>query len=125
MNNDIQTMKMIVAGHNASGEPDLFFCKILCTEEQVADGEHYDMATRLAASEGYEPKIAFDTIDPAGKELAKLYWKEPDDCFQLVREALADLEGIMPEFEPSGDRQHPAWTTIERLKDAVGRRGDN
>ncbi len=33
--------------------------------------------------------------------------------------ALADLEGIMPEFEPSGDRIHPAWCTIEELKAAI------
>jgi hypothetical protein len=33
--------------------------------------------------------------------------------------ALADLEGIMPEFEPSGDREHPAWETIKELRDAL------
>ena len=33
--------------------------------------------------------------------------------------ALADLEGIMPEFEPSGDREHPAWETIKLLKKAI------
>jgi hypothetical protein len=33
--------------------------------------------------------------------------------------ALADLEGIMPEHEPSGDRTHPAWKTIEDLKNAI------
>jgi 2-iminoacetate synthase ThiH len=36
-----------------------------------------------------------------------------------LRCALADLEGIMPEFEPSGDRQHPAWTTIQELRAAI------
>jgi hypothetical protein len=35
--------------------------------------------------------------------------------------ALADLEGIMPEFEPSGDREHPGWLTIEELKATLGR----
>jgi hypothetical protein len=30
--------------------------------------------------------------------------------------ALADLQGILPEFEPSGDRKHPAWETIKLLK---------
>ena len=30
--------------------------------------------------------------------------------------ALADLQGIMPEFEPDGDRKHPAWRTIKELK---------
>ena len=33
--------------------------------------------------------------------------------------ALADLEGIMPEFEPSGDREHPAWATIDELREAI------
>jgi len=33
--------------------------------------------------------------------------------------ALADLESIMPEFEPSGDREHPAWETIKLLTKAT------
>ena len=35
---------------------------------------------------------------------------------KVARCALADLEGIMPEFEPSGDRTHPAWKTILELR---------
>ena len=34
--------------------------------------------------------------------------------------ALADLIGIMPEFEPSGEREHPAWQTIKDLCAALG-----
>jgi len=34
--------------------------------------------------------------------------------------ALADLEGIMPEFDPSGDRLHSGWKTIEELKELIG-----
>ncbi len=33
--------------------------------------------------------------------------------------AYLDLKGIMPEFEPSGDREHPGWTTIKELKSAL------
>ena len=33
--------------------------------------------------------------------------------------ALADLEGIMPEFESSGDRKHPAWKTLKDLRTAI------
>jgi hypothetical protein len=36
-----------------------------------------------------------------------------------AKNALADLEGIMPELEPSGDREHPAWRTIEELRFAT------
>lgn len=39
-----------------------------------------------------------------------------DTSTGLLKEVLADLEGIMPEFEPSGDKQHPAWETISRIK---------
>lgn len=42
--------------------------------------------------------------------------KPTDQLMQAARNALADLEGIMPTHDPSGDRQHPAWTTIEELK---------
>jgi 2-iminoacetate synthase ThiH len=41
------------------------------------------------------------------------------DLYWAARCALADLEGIMPEFEPSGDREHPAWQTIKELKAAI------
>ena len=34
--------------------------------------------------------------------------------------ALADLEGIMPQIEPSGERHHPGWQTIEDLRQALG-----
>jgi hypothetical protein len=36
-----------------------------------------------------------------------------------ARCALADLEGVMPLVEPSGERLHPAWKTIEELRRAL------
>jgi 2-iminoacetate synthase ThiH len=36
-----------------------------------------------------------------------------------ARCALADLEGVMPEFEPDGDREHPGWQTIKELRKAI------
>jgi hypothetical protein len=42
-----------------------------------------------------------------------------DKLLAAAKNALADLEGIMPEYEPSGERQHPAWSTIEELKKAI------
>lgn len=38
---------------------------------------------------------------------------------QACKNSLADLEGIMPEFEPGGDRSHPAWKTIDELKKII------
>ncbi len=47
--------------------------------------------------------------------VSKLYTRLESIC----RCALADLEGIMPEFEPSGDREHPGWQTIAGLEDIL------
>jgi hypothetical protein len=41
------------------------------------------------------------------------------DLLKAAFNAWADLEGIMPEFEPSGDREHPAWATIKELRAAI------
>lgn len=35
--------------------------------------------------------------------------------------ALAELEGILPEFETGGDRQHPAWETLKELKAVIAK----
>ena len=47
--------------------------------------------------------------------LSELYSRLVFSC----RCALTDLEGIMPEFEPSGDRDHPGWQTIKELQDTL------
>lgn len=46
--------------------------------------------------------------------------QNPEKLFVVAKCALADLEGIMPEFDPSGDREHSAWKTIDELKAALG-----
>ena len=40
-----------------------------------------------------------------------------------ARCALADLEGIMPVYDPDGDRKHPAWKTINELRQAIESEG--
>ena len=37
----------------------------------------------------------------------------------LLKCALADLQGIMPEVEPSGDRTHSGWQTITDLEKKI------
>lgn len=49
---------------------------------------------------------------------ASLFAAAPD-LLAAVNCALADLLGIMPEFETSGDRNHPAWLTIRELQNAI------
>jgi hypothetical protein len=70
------SIKVIVAGYNASGDPDFFFCKVSCTQQQYNEGEHYDIANQAAEDEGYEPAIAFDENDTAGKAIMdKFVWE--------------------------------------------------
>lgn len=41
------------------------------------------------------------------------------DMLAALERSLADLEGVMPEFEPSGDRTHPAWQTMVDIRAAI------
>ena len=59
-------------------------------------------------------------VESTPKEPApKLSTDQLNALIQAARCALADLEGIMPEFESSGDREHPAWQTIDELESAL------
>ena len=69
-------LRCVVAAINAAGEPDLFFVKVECTDEQYNDGEHYVAAKRAAEDDGYEPVLAYDEDDPAGSAMMSLFvWK--------------------------------------------------
>jgi nicotinate-nucleotide pyrophosphorylase len=70
----------------------------------------------LAVSVPAYAEIEIEAESQAAAEQAVA--KAPDLLF-AAKCALADLEGIMPEFEPSGDREHPAWETIKLLKKAI------
>lgn len=82
-----------------------------------------------ANTSGNQPLIY---TEETGKAIAVCYdvnWDETKANANLIAAApellatckcaLADLEGIMPKFEPSGDRQHPAWATIRELQTAI------
>lgn len=67
----------MVAGMNANGEPDFYFVKVQGTNEQIAEGEHYERAEREAEAEGYEgPFVGFDENDSAGAAILDCFtWK--------------------------------------------------
>ena len=63
-------LRMMVACHNAGGEPDFFFCKVRCRRAEYNDGEHYALAGRRAEKEGYiGPMVTIDEHDPAGRAI--------------------------------------------------------
>lgn len=69
-------VKCVVACHNASGEPDLFFVKVSCSDDEYSIGDHYEKAEGAACEQGYSgPMVVFDEND-GPKALFKLFdWK--------------------------------------------------
>ena len=41
------------------------------------------------------------------------------DLLDAVSNCLHDLEDVMPEYEPSGDRTHPGWVSIKEACEAL------
>lgn len=77
-------IRMMVAATNANGEPDIYFCKVTCTEDELDSGDHYDMAKRHAEDEGYDrPMVAFDEFDPAGKAMLNNFVWESATTFLI------------------------------------------
>ena len=71
---DDHLVKVMVACSNASGEPDFYFVKVRCTQEQYDNGDHYDAAKDAASERDYEgAMVAFDENDSAGKAMLPLF----------------------------------------------------
>lgn len=66
----------IVSCLNSNGEPDFFFVKVQCTQEQYDNGYHYEAAKDFAEDEGYEAYLVYDQNDPGGKAIMdKFNWQ--------------------------------------------------
>ena len=70
---ETNNIKCIVAAINANGEPDLYFVKVSCTESEYENGVHYDLAKREAKKEGFDPVLAYDELDSAGRAMLGLF----------------------------------------------------
>ena len=53
------------------------------------------------------------------KEMIENYEKVVETYKNVCKCALADLEGVMYLIEPDGEREHPAWKTIEELREVI------
>lgn len=72
-------IKCAVFGLNADGEPDIYYCKIKCTEDQYNCGDHYDAAKDAAEDAGYDALLAADENDPAGAVMQLFVWDSIPD----------------------------------------------
>ncbi|ABM97002.1 hypothetical protein [Methylibium petroleiphilum] len=70
---ETRPVKVIVLCRNSEGAPEFHTCAPECTEDQVENGEHYELAKENAGFNGYEePMIAFDANDPAARQLGEV-----------------------------------------------------
>ncbi|MGA1296427.1 MAG: hypothetical protein ACO3X1_14040 [Burkholderiaceae bacterium] len=53
-----------------------------------------------------------------GKYTGDLLSAAPN-LLDACRCALADLEGVLPEYDP--EREHPAWETLQELRAAIAK----
>lgn len=65
--------KVVVLCTNSEGAPEFHTCTPQVTQEQIDDGEHYELAKQNAEDNGYsDPMIAFDATDPAARQLGEI-----------------------------------------------------
>lgn len=75
-------VRMVVAAHGLDG-PDLYFCKVDCSQEQYDNGDHYDAAKSAAKDNDYEGSmVAFDENDPP-KPLFDLFNWDSASTFKI------------------------------------------
>jgi len=62
--------------------------------------------------------MKIEVIGARGKYTGDLLAAAPD-LLDACRCALADLEGILPEYDP--EREHPAWETLAEVRAAIAK----
>lgn len=86
----------VIACHNAQGDPDLFFCRVECSEEQYARDDHISAAQSYAQQVGWSgPYVTFCPGDV------------PDWLFERFEWRTASIVRIAPTDAPAA-RQYDA-----------------
>jgi len=49
--------------------------------------------------------------------------REYASLMNVIKYAIADLEGVMPAYEPSGDGEHSGWQIINDIKRTLWNKG--
>jgi hypothetical protein len=85
---------------------------------------HADGSTTIRVADGSE------CGDTDCQPIAQV-WNSRDDrliatapeLLMVLTHCYLDLVGVMPEYEPSGDRLHPGWLSIEEARAAIIKAG--
>lgn len=123
MNTAIQ---VAVGARNASGQPELVKVIVSCTQQQIDDGDHYDLASDQVSGEGYEvTNFVFDEKDPAWLQMTQRSASGDDHlaeqiCIRLgvsVHQAQEDeIAGRWDWIDPS---RNGSETSFEHRADAA------
>lgn len=71
---EVRNFKVFQAVEDSNGQPDFFFCKVRCTQEDFDNGEHFDIVSRKAEEQGYSPfPLYYDENCPAGRAMMHLF----------------------------------------------------
>lgn len=82
------------------------------------DRDHYKRIFLNTMREATKVKVQRDDVIRVLEYTEKSYAElkaERGEAIQLLKHALADLEGVMEQMEPDGQRQHPGWKTIGEI----------
>jgi hypothetical protein len=64
----MRKIKCVLATLSNDGQPDLFFCEVIASHEDLEMGHHYDAVRQLGEENGYDVNssdIVFDEDSPA------------------------------------------------------------
>lgn len=86
----------VIACHNALGDPDLFFCRVQCSEEQYACDDHISAVQDYAQQQGWSgPYVTFCPGDVPNWLFAHFEWRT------------ASIVRIAPDNEPTTRQYDP------------------
>jgi|15BtaG_2_1085339.scaffolds.fasta_scaffold01126_11 hypothetical protein len=82
LSDTIYAHKVAVAGFNANGESDIWFCKVWATDEESMDGSIEHAAIWAAGNDGFTGKVAFTSADRCSSGIMALNTWECE-CFNV------------------------------------------
>ena len=87
-------IKVGVFCFDGNGDPSIYTTTVNCTEKQIDNSEHYEIAKKRAEDEGYEPRGAFDETDSAAKRLGEdvAFFKGPSEETHYLIVVEGDVE---------------------------------
>lgn len=101
-------IKVAVLAINAEGAREILQLDIVCSDAQIEEGEHYEIAATQAANSGYTPLGQFDENDPAWTSLGRPAYERGvnDDRMALAICAIAAIK-----ISPSQEEENQGlWT---------------